>query len=108
MKGKTVLFTGASRGMGRYAAIEFARRGARLLVVGHNEARGLSAVEAIRGAGGSAEFIRADMGDGVGQCAHVHSAAPFLPANLSSRLKTNGSAPEPGAAGIAAAKSEGR
>jgi NAD(P)-dependent dehydrogenase (short-subunit alcohol dehydrogenase family) len=65
LKGKTVLFTGATRGMGRYAAIELARRGARVLVVGHNEARGSAAVEAICGAGGSAEFIRADMGDGV-------------------------------------------
>jgi hypothetical protein len=33
-------------------------------------------------------------------------AAPFLPANLLSRQNANGSAPEPGAAGIAAAKSE--
>jgi NAD(P)-dependent dehydrogenase (short-subunit alcohol dehydrogenase family) len=63
MKGKTVLFTGASRGMGRFAAIELARRGAEILVVGHNEARGAAAVEAIRGTGGAAEFLRADMGD---------------------------------------------
>ena len=34
MKGKTVLFTGASRGMGRFAAIELARLGAKILVVG--------------------------------------------------------------------------
>jgi NAD(P)-dependent dehydrogenase (short-subunit alcohol dehydrogenase family) len=63
MKGKTVLFTGASRGMGRFAAIELARRGAKILVVGHNESRGAAAVEGIRGNGGSAEFLRADMGD---------------------------------------------
>ena len=63
MKGKTVLFTGASRGMGRFAAIELARRGAEILVVGHHEARGATAVEAIRGTGASAEFLRADMGD---------------------------------------------
>jgi NAD(P)-dependent dehydrogenase (short-subunit alcohol dehydrogenase family) len=69
MKGKTVLFTGASRGMGRFAATELARRGAEILVVGHHEARGSAAVEAIRGAGGSAEFFRADMGDGAEVCA---------------------------------------
>ena len=63
MQGKTVLFTGASRGMGRFAAIELARRGAELLVVGHNEARGAAAVDAIRGVGGSATFLQADMGD---------------------------------------------
>jgi NAD(P)-dependent dehydrogenase (short-subunit alcohol dehydrogenase family) len=64
MKGKTVLFTGASRGMGRCAAIALARRGAQILVVGHNEARGAAAVEAIHAIGGSAEFLCADMGDG--------------------------------------------
>jgi NAD(P)-dependent dehydrogenase (short-subunit alcohol dehydrogenase family) len=69
MKGKTVLFTGASRGMGRYASIELARRGAEILVVGHNDARGAAAVDAMRGAGGSAAFLRADMGDAEDVCA---------------------------------------
>ena len=69
MMGKTVLFTGASRGMGRYASIELARRGAQILVVGHNDARGAAAVDAIRGTGGSAEFLRADMGDAEDVCA---------------------------------------
>jgi retinol dehydrogenase 14 len=69
MKGKTVLFTGASRGMGRFAAIELARRGAQVLVVGHNEARGAAAVDAMRGTGASAEFLRADMGDAEDVCA---------------------------------------
>src|SRR5215471_1993250 len=63
MKGKTVLFTGASRGMGRFAAIELAGLGAEVLVVGHNEARGAAAVEAIRGTGGWAQFLHADMGE---------------------------------------------
>src|SRR5258708_6563563 len=69
MKGKTVLFTGASRGMGRFAAIELARRGAEILVVGHNYARGAAAVDAIRATVGSAEFLRADMGDAEVVCA---------------------------------------
>jgi NAD(P)-dependent dehydrogenase (short-subunit alcohol dehydrogenase family) len=68
MQGQTVLFTGASRGMGRLAAIELARLGARILVVGHNQARGAAAVEAIRAAGGSAEFLPADMGDAAEVC----------------------------------------
>jgi NAD(P)-dependent dehydrogenase (short-subunit alcohol dehydrogenase family) len=69
MQGKTVLFTGASRGMGRFAAIELARRGAEILVVGHNDARGTAAVEAIRGSGASAAFLHADMGDAEDVCA---------------------------------------
>jgi NAD(P)-dependent dehydrogenase (short-subunit alcohol dehydrogenase family) len=68
MKGKTVLFTGASRGMGRLAAIELARRGAEVLVVGHNQARGAAAVDAIRATGSSAQFLCADMGDAEEVC----------------------------------------
>jgi NAD(P)-dependent dehydrogenase (short-subunit alcohol dehydrogenase family) len=63
MNGKTVVFTGATRGMGGFAAIELARRGATILAVGHSRARGTATVEDIRGNGGSAEFLRADMGD---------------------------------------------
>ena len=69
MEGKTVLFTGASRGMGRFAAIELARLGAQILVVGHNEARGTAAVQEIGGTRRSAEFLRADMGDAAEVCA---------------------------------------
>jgi NAD(P)-dependent dehydrogenase (short-subunit alcohol dehydrogenase family) len=99
MKGKTVLFTGASRGMGRFAAIELARLGAEILLVGHHQARGAAAVEAIRGLGGEAEFLRADMGDAAEVCAlaaavlarggpvHVliHSAGGLAPASARTR-----------------------
>ena len=64
MRGKRVVFTGASRGMGHFAALELARRGAEVLVVGHNEARGAATAKAIRGLGASADFVRADLGDG--------------------------------------------
>ena len=99
MKGKTVLFTGASRGMGRFAAIELARLGAEVLVVGHNQARGAAAVEAIRATGGSAQFLGADMGDAAEVCAVatavlarsgpvdvlIHSAGGLLPADARTR-----------------------
>jgi NAD(P)-dependent dehydrogenase (short-subunit alcohol dehydrogenase family) len=99
MNEKTVLFTGASRGMGRIAAIELARLGAEILLVGHNQARGTAAAEAIRGAGGSAEFLPADMGDAAEVRAlantvlarsgpvHVliHSAGGLLPAGARTR-----------------------
>jgi NAD(P)-dependent dehydrogenase (short-subunit alcohol dehydrogenase family) len=55
--------------MGRLAAIELARRGAEIFVVGHNQARGAAAVEAIRATGGAAEFLQADMGDAANVCA---------------------------------------
>ena len=99
MNGKTVLFTGASRGMGRFAAIELARLGARILVVGHNQARGAAVAQAIRGTGGSAEFLPADMGEAAQVCelaaavlarggpVHVliHSAGGLLPAGARTR-----------------------
>ena len=99
MQGKTVLFTGASRGMGRFAALELASLGAEVLVVGHNQARGAAAVEAIRRPGGTAQFLRADMGDADQVCAlaaavlarsgpvHVliHSAGGLLPAGAHPR-----------------------
>src|SRR6516164_4636547 len=99
MTGKTVLFTGASRGMGRFAATELATLGAEVLVVGHHQARGQAAVEAIRCTGGSAQFLRSDMGDAAEVCAlattvlarsgpvHVliHSAGGLLPADARTR-----------------------
>ena len=99
MRGKTVLFTGASRGMGRFAALELARLGAEVLFVGHNLARGTAAVEAIRSTGGSAHFLHADMGDAAEVCelatsvlgrggpVHVliHSAGGLLPADARTR-----------------------
>jgi NAD(P)-dependent dehydrogenase (short-subunit alcohol dehydrogenase family) len=104
MNGKTVLFTGASRGMGRFAAIELAQLGAEILVVGHNEARGAAAVEAIRGVGGSAAFLRADIGDAAVVCALanavlarngsidvlIHSAGGLLPASAHPRGRRPG------------------
>jgi NAD(P)-dependent dehydrogenase (short-subunit alcohol dehydrogenase family) len=99
MTGKTVLFTGASRGMGRFAALELASLGAEVLVVGHHQARGEAAAQAIRSAGGSAQFLRADMGDAGQVCALattvlarsgpvdvlIHSAGGLLPAGARTR-----------------------
>jgi dehydrogenase/reductase SDR family member 12 len=74
MKGNTVLFTGASRGTGRCAAIEPARLGAEVLIVGHHHARGTAAAETIRATGGSARFLRADTGDAADICALATAA----------------------------------
>jgi NAD(P)-dependent dehydrogenase (short-subunit alcohol dehydrogenase family) len=85
--------------MGRFAAIGLAQLGAQILVVGHNQARGAAAAEAIRNAGGSVQFLRADLGDAAEVCAlaaavltrsgpvHVliHSAGGLLPAGARTR-----------------------
>ena len=62
LAGKTVLFVGSSRGVGRVAAIEMARRGAEVLIVGHDKARGADALAAVR-AVGRGEFFLVDMGE---------------------------------------------
>jgi len=104
MTGKTVLFTGASRGMGRFAATELARLGAEILIVGHNQARGTAAAEAMRAAGGTARFLHADMGDAAQVCdlaaavlarggpVHVliHSAGGLAPVGARTREGADG------------------
>jgi NAD(P)-dependent dehydrogenase (short-subunit alcohol dehydrogenase family) len=58
---KVAIVTGGTSGMGRATALLFAREGARVAVVGRNEARGLQVVGEIEGAGGVAKFIRCDV-----------------------------------------------
>src|SRR5258708_24853296 len=72
MTGKTVLVTGASRGMGRASALALAAAGAQVLVHygrGANEAGGV--VAEIRKAGGRADAIATDLAaaDGAGKLA---------------------------------------
>lgn len=64
LKGKVILVTGAATGIGRAAALEFGRLGAKVVVVtGHNKAGGEATVQAIRAAGGEASFVQCDVSD---------------------------------------------
>lgn len=69
MMGKTCIVTGASRGIGFYTARALALKGASVILVGHNRARGQDALDRIRHAlasqdrdpGGSAAFSLVDL-----------------------------------------------
>jgi NAD(P)-dependent dehydrogenase (short-subunit alcohol dehydrogenase family) len=61
LSGKVALITGATSGIGSATALLFAREGARLVLTGRNEARGLEVTEGIVCAGGEASFVRSDV-----------------------------------------------
>lgn len=59
--GKVALVTGGTSGIGRTVAAALAHAGARVVITGRDDAAGTAVVEELRGAAGSATFIRADM-----------------------------------------------
>lgn len=61
MKNPVVLITGALTGIGRAAAIAFAKQGAKLVVSGRRDNLGKELVEELRKLDAEAEFIRADV-----------------------------------------------
>jgi NAD(P)-dependent dehydrogenase (short-subunit alcohol dehydrogenase family) len=63
LEGQTALVTGATSGIGRAVALELARRGADVIVSGRDQIRGAETVATITAAGGTARFVRADLGD---------------------------------------------
>ena len=62
LQGQTALVTGATSGIGRGIALALAAEGVHVVVNGRDEARGAKTVEAIRNAGGRADFVPADLG----------------------------------------------
>ncbi|WP_218588952.1 SDR family NAD(P)-dependent oxidoreductase [Pseudonocardia oceani] len=57
------MVTGSTSGIGRATALRLARDGARVVVSGRDAGRGREVVQEIRDAGGSAEFVAADLRD---------------------------------------------
>ncbi len=63
LKGKVALITGAGSGMGRLAAVTFAKEGAQVVVTEIAEPAGQETVAQVRAAGGEATFIRTDVSE---------------------------------------------
>jgi NAD(P)-dependent dehydrogenase (short-subunit alcohol dehydrogenase family) len=61
MSNPVVLITGALTGIGRAAAVAFAKEGARLVVTGRRDDAGQQLATELRAIGAEAEFIRADV-----------------------------------------------
>lgn len=61
LKDKVALITGAGSGIGRQSALLFATEGARIVVVDVNDAAGEETVGMVRGQGGEAVYVHADV-----------------------------------------------
>src|ERR1700709_2694616 len=61
MNKPVVLITGALAGIGRAAAVAFAKKGAKVVVAGRRDEAGKELIEALRSFGSEAEFINADV-----------------------------------------------
>jgi NAD(P)-dependent dehydrogenase (short-subunit alcohol dehydrogenase family) len=63
MNTPVVLITGALTGIGRAAAVAFAKKGAKVAVAGRRDEAGRALVKELRSLGSEAEFINADVRD---------------------------------------------
>jgi NAD(P)-dependent dehydrogenase (short-subunit alcohol dehydrogenase family) len=63
LTGKTILVTGATGGIGRAAAIEFAAEGANVIAVARRKDKGAELVAEIKKAGGDARYVHTDIAD---------------------------------------------
>src|ERR1700689_2207419 len=61
MSNPVVLITGGLTGIGRAAAVAFAKKGAKVVVAGRRDEAGEALVKELRSVGAEAEFINADV-----------------------------------------------
>lgn len=61
LRGKVGIVTGGTSGIGREAAVLFAKAGAKVVVAGRREAEGKETIDLIRAAGGEGLFVRTDV-----------------------------------------------
>ncbi|HWN50478.1 MAG TPA: SDR family NAD(P)-dependent oxidoreductase, partial [Xanthobacteraceae bacterium] len=61
MSNQVVLITGGLTGIGRAAAVAFAKKGAKVVVAGRRDEAGKALVKELRSFGSEAEFINADV-----------------------------------------------
>lgn len=74
LKGKVILLTGAAGGIGRAAALAFAREGASVVLADVDETAGERVAAEVRDAGGEAWFFRVDVTDRQGVSQMVSEA----------------------------------
>jgi len=61
LQGKVGIITGGTSGIGREAAVLFAKAGAKVVVAGRREVEGKETVELVRAAGGDGLFVKTDV-----------------------------------------------
>ncbi len=69
LRGKVGIVTGGTSGIGRDAAVLFAKAGAKVVVAGRRELEGKETIDLVRAAGGDGLFVKTD----VSQAAEVHA-----------------------------------
>src|SRR5258708_8779069 len=61
LRGRIGIVSGGTSGIGRAAAVLFAKAGAKVVVAGRREAEGKGTIDLIRAAGGDGLFVKTDV-----------------------------------------------